>query len=238
MFTPAYKAEAVRLVHVGDRSVGEVAKALDLTATALREWTQQAAVEAVKGPLDALTTARVAIVVSMCPPVRHRSSPVVSRSQPRSPPWAAARWSQPASGVAAEKGVLRQDVTVFRCLDRVLSAPDRVLGHRDLVLDRGRFPYREDAGVLMEGSHVLGEDARALAEDGLGEREDALALGQEALIPARDERVLPQGRGAFGRGVGVRREGARVLVRRRGRPPPSCLPASRARTEGRSGWVD
>ena len=37
-FTPEYKAEAVRLVQVGDRSVREVAKALDLTETALREW--------------------------------------------------------------------------------------------------------------------------------------------------------------------------------------------------------
>ena len=56
-FTPEYKAEAVRLVQVGDRSVREVAKALDLTETALREWTKQAAVEAGKGPPDALTTA-------------------------------------------------------------------------------------------------------------------------------------------------------------------------------------
>jgi transposase-like protein len=55
-FTPEYKAEAVRLVQVGDRSVREVAKALDLTETALREWTKAAAVDAGKGPLGALTT--------------------------------------------------------------------------------------------------------------------------------------------------------------------------------------
>jgi transposase len=56
-FTPEYKAEAVRLVQVGDRSVREVAKALDLTETALREWVKVAAVDAGKGPPGALTTA-------------------------------------------------------------------------------------------------------------------------------------------------------------------------------------
>lgn len=56
-FTPEYKAEAVRLVHVGDRSVGEVAKALDLPETALRNWTKLAAIDAGKGPPGALTTA-------------------------------------------------------------------------------------------------------------------------------------------------------------------------------------
>ena len=56
-FTPEYKAEAVRLVQVGDRSVGEVAKALDLPETALRSWTKLAAIDAGKGPPGALTTA-------------------------------------------------------------------------------------------------------------------------------------------------------------------------------------
>jgi transposase-like protein len=56
-FTPEYKAEAVRLVQVGDRSVHEVAKALDLTETALREWVKLAAIDAGKGPPGALTTA-------------------------------------------------------------------------------------------------------------------------------------------------------------------------------------
>ena len=56
-FTPEYKAEAVRLVQVGDRSVREVAKALDLTETALREWVKVAAIDAGKGAPGALTTA-------------------------------------------------------------------------------------------------------------------------------------------------------------------------------------
>jgi transposase-like protein len=37
-FTAEFKAEAVRLCRVGDRPVKQVAKDLDLTETALREW--------------------------------------------------------------------------------------------------------------------------------------------------------------------------------------------------------
>lgn len=55
-FTPEFKAEAVRLCKVGDRSVGQVAKDLDLTETVLREWVQRADVDAGKGPAGAVTT--------------------------------------------------------------------------------------------------------------------------------------------------------------------------------------
>ena len=55
-FTPEFKAEAVRLCRVGDRSVVQVAKDLDLTETALREWVKQASVDATKDPEGALTT--------------------------------------------------------------------------------------------------------------------------------------------------------------------------------------
>jgi|SRR6185503_11918654 transposase len=41
-FTPEFKAEAVRLCQVGDRSVAQIAKSLDLTETALREWIKRA----------------------------------------------------------------------------------------------------------------------------------------------------------------------------------------------------
>ncbi|AUX30505.1 uncharacterized protein SOCE836_026110 [Sorangium cellulosum] len=37
-FTPEFKAEAVRLAKASDRSIGQVAKDLDLTETALRDW--------------------------------------------------------------------------------------------------------------------------------------------------------------------------------------------------------
>jgi transposase-like protein len=55
-FTEQFKADAVRLVKASDRGVGQVAKELDLTETALREWVKRDAVDAGKGPPDALTT--------------------------------------------------------------------------------------------------------------------------------------------------------------------------------------
>lgn len=39
----------MRLVQAGDRTLHEVAKALDLTETALRSWTKLAAIDAGKG---------------------------------------------------------------------------------------------------------------------------------------------------------------------------------------------
>ncbi len=57
VFTPQFKAEAVRLCRVGDRTIGQVAKDLDLTETALREWVRRAEIDAGEGPKDALTTA-------------------------------------------------------------------------------------------------------------------------------------------------------------------------------------
>ena len=56
-FTPEFKAEAVRLCRVGDRTITQVAVDLDLTETALREWVKRADIDAGKGPPDALTTA-------------------------------------------------------------------------------------------------------------------------------------------------------------------------------------
>ena len=56
-FTKEFKSEAVRLCKVGDRSIGQVARDLDLTETALRAWAKQAEVDAGQGPPEALTTA-------------------------------------------------------------------------------------------------------------------------------------------------------------------------------------
>ena len=56
-FTPEFKAEAVRLCRVGDRTITQVAVDLALTETALREWVKRADIDAGKGPPDALTTA-------------------------------------------------------------------------------------------------------------------------------------------------------------------------------------
>ena len=57
VFTPQFKAEAVRLCQVGDRTIRQVAKDLDLTETALREWVKRSEVDAGDGPKETLTTA-------------------------------------------------------------------------------------------------------------------------------------------------------------------------------------
>ena len=55
-FNAEFKAEAVRLCKVGDRSIGQVARDLDLTEGALREWVKRVDVDASQGPPGALTT--------------------------------------------------------------------------------------------------------------------------------------------------------------------------------------
>jgi transposase len=52
-FTKAYKAEVVELIRKSGRSIGAVAKELDLTETAVREWVRQAAVDSGRGPAAA-----------------------------------------------------------------------------------------------------------------------------------------------------------------------------------------
>ncbi len=55
-FTPEFRAEVVALCQVGDRSIGKVAKDLDLTATSVREWVRRAEVDAGRGRPGELTT--------------------------------------------------------------------------------------------------------------------------------------------------------------------------------------
>jgi transposase-like protein len=57
VFTPEFRAEAVRLCKVGDRTIAQVSKDLDLTENSLREWVKRADIDVGKGPPDALTTA-------------------------------------------------------------------------------------------------------------------------------------------------------------------------------------
>jgi transposase len=56
-FTPEYKAEVVALVRKSGKSVGQVARDLELTETAVRAWVKQADIDEGKGPKGALTTA-------------------------------------------------------------------------------------------------------------------------------------------------------------------------------------
>ena len=55
-FTKEFRAEVVELCERGDRSIGQVARDLDLTETAVRSWVKQAAVGQGDGPAEALTT--------------------------------------------------------------------------------------------------------------------------------------------------------------------------------------
>jgi transposase len=56
-FTDEFKAEVVRKVLAGGKSAAQVARDLDLTETAVRNWVKQSQVDRGKGPPGALTTA-------------------------------------------------------------------------------------------------------------------------------------------------------------------------------------
>lgn len=56
-FTTEFKVEAVRLVTEEGKTVGQVARDLDLTETALRTWVERARADRGQGKAGALTTA-------------------------------------------------------------------------------------------------------------------------------------------------------------------------------------
>lgn len=56
-FTPEQKAQAVEIYRKSGKSVTEVARDLDLTASALGNWVKQAEIDAGNGPAGALTSA-------------------------------------------------------------------------------------------------------------------------------------------------------------------------------------
>jgi transposase len=56
-FTDEFKAEVVKKVLLSGKTAGQVARELDLTETAVRNWVRQAQVDRGKGPPGALTTA-------------------------------------------------------------------------------------------------------------------------------------------------------------------------------------
>ncbi len=55
-FSDEFKAETVKLVRGSDKSIGTIAKELDLTETALRDWVRQADSDVGNGRAGALTT--------------------------------------------------------------------------------------------------------------------------------------------------------------------------------------
>ena len=56
-FSAEFKADAVRLCTSGGRSIGQIAKELDLTENTLREWVKRAEIDAGPGGAGELTTA-------------------------------------------------------------------------------------------------------------------------------------------------------------------------------------
>jgi len=64
-FTAEYKAEVVKLVSASGKSVGQVAKELDLTETAVRAWVKRAGIDAKRDPNGPLTTDERAEVVRL-----------------------------------------------------------------------------------------------------------------------------------------------------------------------------
>jgi transposase len=71
LFTPDFKAEAVRLVRGSGKTVAEVARELDLTATCLRAWVNQAAVDEKADGQGALTTDERAELTRLRRELRH-----------------------------------------------------------------------------------------------------------------------------------------------------------------------
>ncbi len=55
-YTREYKTEVVELIRKSGKSIGAVARDLDLTETAVRRWVEQAEIDSGKGPAGALTT--------------------------------------------------------------------------------------------------------------------------------------------------------------------------------------
>ena len=55
-FTKEFKADVVKMVLEGDKSVAQVARDLDLTESSIGNWVKQAKIDAGDGPVGALTT--------------------------------------------------------------------------------------------------------------------------------------------------------------------------------------
>ena len=70
-FTPEFRADAVRLVREGSKSLPQVAKDLDLTESALRNWVREADGGEGKESADALSTAEREELVRLRKEVRH-----------------------------------------------------------------------------------------------------------------------------------------------------------------------
>ena len=64
-FAAEYKAEVVRLVRDGGKTITQVSRDLDLTESAVRHWVNQSAIDTGGGGTGALTTAERAELVAL-----------------------------------------------------------------------------------------------------------------------------------------------------------------------------
>jgi transposase len=64
-FTAEYKAEVVRLVRDGGKTIHEAARDLGLTESSVRNWVKQSGIDAGNGGTGALTTAERAELVAL-----------------------------------------------------------------------------------------------------------------------------------------------------------------------------
>jgi transposase len=64
-FTAEYKAEVVRLVRDGGKTIGEVSRDLGLVESAVRHWVKQSGIDASGGGTGPLTTAERAELVAL-----------------------------------------------------------------------------------------------------------------------------------------------------------------------------
>lgn len=64
-FNDEFKAETVRLVQTGGKSLVQIARDLDLTESAVTRWVQQAKIEEGRGPAGALSRAERAELVQL-----------------------------------------------------------------------------------------------------------------------------------------------------------------------------
>ena len=86
-FTKEFKAEAVRVVQASGKTVGAVARELDLTETALRDWVRQAEIDAGRGQPGALTTDERAELAQLRREVRtlRMERDILKKARPSSP---------------------------------------------------------------------------------------------------------------------------------------------------------
>lgn len=108
-FCAELRAEAVRPCNVGDGTIGQVAKDLGLTETALRQWVKRAELDAGKGLPEALTTAE-------CEELQRRAGRC-GEHEPRGRPQRQCR-----------RGELLRDAQ-----DRALQPLHSFLGYRSLI---------------------------------------------------------------------------------------------------------